>query len=451
MNKKNGFTLVELLAVIVILAVILVIAVPQIINVINESKKGVLESSARLIASSAESMKISNDTLGINSEIKCEDVANISSEDYDTCEIDFINGEAYVSLVGKGKFEGMGVLLGTKDNVIATYGLEEDDTDDHNIRYVGKNPNNYVEFGNANELWRIIGIFNMKTADGKQEKLMKIVRNSSIGGYSWDSSKGDDSGTHEDKEVNDGYGVNQWGESTYTNGSAYEGADSMRELNTLYLNGESGYCCNKKDQLTCDKDSGAVVCDFTNKGINSTYRSMIENVVWNTAGVTSNSSGRTGQSAKTAYNAERITTIGSKGEGTGQICKETTYKDGVWCTDTVTRTTTWTGKIGLIYPSDYSYASTNSDCRNWINASDADKKYCKNDNWLYNGTHYWTLSPYAVSYSSFYAWYVSSAGHVSNTGARVAFEIRPSVYLKSNVYISSGEGTQASPYKLSMN
>ena len=37
MNKKNGFTLVELLAVIVILAVILVIAVPQIINVINES------------------------------------------------------------------------------------------------------------------------------------------------------------------------------------------------------------------------------------------------------------------------------------------------------------------------------------------------------------------------------------------------------------------------------
>ena len=36
-NKKNGFTLVELLAVLVILAVILVIAVPQIMNVITES------------------------------------------------------------------------------------------------------------------------------------------------------------------------------------------------------------------------------------------------------------------------------------------------------------------------------------------------------------------------------------------------------------------------------
>ena len=54
MNKKNGFTLVELLAVIVILAVILVIAVPQIISTINESRKGVLESSAKLIASSVE-------------------------------------------------------------------------------------------------------------------------------------------------------------------------------------------------------------------------------------------------------------------------------------------------------------------------------------------------------------------------------------------------------------
>ena len=34
MKKRNGFTLVELLAVIVILAIILVIAVPKILNVI---------------------------------------------------------------------------------------------------------------------------------------------------------------------------------------------------------------------------------------------------------------------------------------------------------------------------------------------------------------------------------------------------------------------------------
>ena len=37
--KKQGFTLVELLAVIVILAIILLIAVPSIMGVVNRAKK----------------------------------------------------------------------------------------------------------------------------------------------------------------------------------------------------------------------------------------------------------------------------------------------------------------------------------------------------------------------------------------------------------------------------
>ena len=40
MKKKKGFTLVELLAVIVILAVILIIAMPKISDVIKNSKSG---------------------------------------------------------------------------------------------------------------------------------------------------------------------------------------------------------------------------------------------------------------------------------------------------------------------------------------------------------------------------------------------------------------------------
>ena len=38
-TNKKGFTLIELLAVIVILAIIMVIAVPQILNVIENSRK----------------------------------------------------------------------------------------------------------------------------------------------------------------------------------------------------------------------------------------------------------------------------------------------------------------------------------------------------------------------------------------------------------------------------
>ena len=44
--KKKGFTLVELLAVIVILAIIAVIATPIILGVIEKSKKGAAENSA---------------------------------------------------------------------------------------------------------------------------------------------------------------------------------------------------------------------------------------------------------------------------------------------------------------------------------------------------------------------------------------------------------------------
>ena len=39
MIKKRGFTLVELLAVIVVLGLILVIAVPQVMNVIIQKKE----------------------------------------------------------------------------------------------------------------------------------------------------------------------------------------------------------------------------------------------------------------------------------------------------------------------------------------------------------------------------------------------------------------------------
>ena len=48
MNKK-GFTLIELLAVIVILAIIMVIAVPQILNVIENSRKSAWDSNVKLV------------------------------------------------------------------------------------------------------------------------------------------------------------------------------------------------------------------------------------------------------------------------------------------------------------------------------------------------------------------------------------------------------------------
>jgi prepilin-type N-terminal cleavage/methylation domain-containing protein len=53
-NNKNGFTLVELLAVIVILAVILAIAVPGISGLIDNSKRSAFEADAKMILTGLE-------------------------------------------------------------------------------------------------------------------------------------------------------------------------------------------------------------------------------------------------------------------------------------------------------------------------------------------------------------------------------------------------------------
>ena len=123
-KKKRGFTLVELLAVIVILAVILVIAVPRIMSVIKDAKLGSIESTAKIIASTAESRYESKKALGLEvGTLKCTDVASLSN-DYGKCKITFDdNGVATVVINGKkgGKFDNL-ACQGTKDNMTCTEG-----------------------------------------------------------------------------------------------------------------------------------------------------------------------------------------------------------------------------------------------------------------------------------------------------------------------------------------
>ena len=121
MKKKKGFTLVELLAVIVILAVILIIAMPKISDVIKNSKESSLETTAKLIASQAEKKYTENQVLDGSSTIKCSDVVKINNTDYESCNITFDSkGNAKVTIVGKGKFEGLQVVDGTKDSAKAS-------------------------------------------------------------------------------------------------------------------------------------------------------------------------------------------------------------------------------------------------------------------------------------------------------------------------------------------
>ena len=115
--SKKGFTLVELLAVIVILATILIIAVPQILHIINTARINSIKNSAILIATNAEKDYLFQQTLNQNysaESIECEKTTKLDNN-YLSCSIIYDDtGVAIVKLVGKNMFNKI-TCYGTKD------------------------------------------------------------------------------------------------------------------------------------------------------------------------------------------------------------------------------------------------------------------------------------------------------------------------------------------------
>ena len=292
-----------------------------------------------------------------------------------------------------------------------------------NTRYIGADPNNYVSIDG--DIWRIIGT--MKDVDdgtGNKEDRVKLIRASSIGSYSWDTSE---------SSVNNGYGVNEWSQ-----------ADLMKLLNPGYESesvGGSLYWNNQSGKCYYSNNNGTTSCNFTSTGIKDKLKTLISDAVWNTG--TSENQHAT---SKSFYELER-------GTNTGKACSSGTY-----CNDNVMRTTTWTGKIGLMYPSDYGYATSggsttdratclNTALYSWDDSSVSD---CKNNDWLLLSSTQWTISPVATSSNGLYAFDEIYSGSVSTTFAFSEYGVRPVVYLTSNVKISGGEGTSESPFSLEL-
>ena len=277
-------------------------------------------------------------------------------------------------------------------------------------RYIGADPNNYVKFND--ELWRIIGVFDTDDGTGKVEKRLKIIRNESIGNYSWDNK---DTTTGAETA----YGKNEWTDARL-NYLLNPGHESETNGGSLYWNRKSGTCYKGQNNSTTS-------CDFTSTGLTDTAKSMIGDAKWYLGG----SSTYNDVTPPMFYTRERGTTVYSG------------------------HSTSWIGKVGLMYPSDYGYAtsggsSTNrnsclaKELYNWDSSGYSD---CKNNDWMYNGNIWqWTMSPRAdYSYSVFI---VYGTGYVGNYDAYYAIAGRPVVYLKSTIKVISGSGTTSSPYIL---
>ena len=289
------------------------------------------------------------------------------------------------------------------------------DLDGGNIRYYGASPNNYIYFNCSDysnqtsstcETWRIIGVF-----DGK----LKLIRNESIGNYSWDN-KNTSTGA---ESAN---GKNDWTTARLMkllNPSDYYTIDSNDNNlgQNLYYNSSSGKCYSDFNNATVD-------CDFTSTGIKDTTRNMIAETTyylggWNSSSVYPNE----------IYEYERGTTV---------------YTD---------RPTTWTGKIALAYPSDYCYAADLNQCVN-KQLNKYNDSTCTSNNWMKtiitnNGSRAgWLLT--TNSDSSTDARYVNSLGSATSSyGSAFAYGVVPVLYLNSDISIVGGTGTSNNPYQIS--
>ena len=207
---------------------------------------------------------------------------------------------------------------------------------------------------------------------------------------------------------------------------------------SLYWNRTSGTCHNGENNATTS-------CDFTNTGFTNDAKNFIEDAVWQTGsnGATSFDNILTGN----FYELERSNNI-------GKICTSGTY-----CNDSVTRNTKWRGYIGLMYPSDYGYATSGGDSNNreqclnmmlynWNNSELSD---CKNKDWLFkSGIWQWTISSNSRKDYASIVFILYGAGTLGGKTAISASDLRPVFYLKSNIKITSGNGSQTEPFHLSL-
>ena len=118
-----------------------------------------------------------------------------------------------------------------------------------------------------------------------------------------------------------------------------------------------------------------------------------------------------------------------------------------------TNPNSWVGKLGLMYLSDYGYASSN--CENkkiWddSNSSSNDIRACNGTNWLYNiKANEWLLPQFASGSRN--AFFVRSDGYADDYYVRYdQLAVRPVLYLISSAQITGGNGTSSSPYTLGL-
>ena len=400
-KRKKGFTLIELIAVLVILAIIVLIVTPLVLNVIRKAKDS---ANKRSIDAYGKAMEIAlmgyvmytGDTPNNLNELTVEYTGNkvecnvkqitengsiylteckvngVKVKDKSTDDGWYHYGELIIPTAVEtllSKTNAASVTTYTDGNKHEMYTFSHDATTQTealtDYRYIGNDPYNYIIFNN--ELWRIIGVFTVEDLSGNKEQRIKIIRDESIGDYSWNSN-----------------GSNDWATASLQ----------------AYLNG-----------------------DYYNS-LSEEAKVMIGDAKYYLGGGTWHSTTYYGTTSE-IYTWERGTIVNSG------------------------RSTNWIGKIGLMYPSDYAYTyALGVDNKCYIDISDCDTS-TPSSGWLYNGITEWLISPYGTSNTAFSLF--SSGAIFSRYDVGYVLDPRggrPTAYLLSSIQLDKGTGTEDDPYTL---
>ncbi len=290
----------------------------------------------------------------------------------------------------------------TNNSIISQYDTTNSLMKDigNNIRYYGASPNNYIYFNCSDysnqssstcETWRIIGVFNDN---------VKIIRNESIGAYSWDNKQ-----------------------KNYT----WETASLMKLLNpgyesetvggSLYYNSGNGTCYSGLNYAT-------TTCNFTSSGLKDNFtKNVIAEHDWNI-----------GPTNQMYVNAEYENEVKNK----------------------------FKAYVGLPNVSDYGYATNLKLCTSKV--SSYSNSECKDNNWMFYMATGSKKMAYFINYavnSALNNWAINALteggnvdifdNDINDTLPTTSSDIFPTVYLSNLVSITDGTGTSSNPYQLQVN
>ena len=328
---------------------------------------------------------------------------------------------------------------------IGDTGLAYDGTIDKNLRYIGKNPNNYINFND--ELWRIIGV--IKTGD---EYKIKIVRNEYIPDLAWDVDISDPSSndpiTLTDEEVmykwtysdilkllNPGYETHEATICSEYGIASCRSYSKEKINNSLYWESKQGLC------ITADNKKSSA-CDFRETGLKDPARKLISKSVYNTGDI---------------LNFESIDSPLNIYEEEKNVYKNKEIESK------------WEGYVGLPNASDFGFATSydrefclNKNNYKYYNSTNMDywPDDCVESSWMFKDFEsiYEFKSAYTINYCTSQSYNGGLITAAWPSGIYVEYTagynrptlIYPTVFLRNDIYIVDGDGSEDNPYKVSL-